>query len=298
MGAGESNVGIEDFREIITAYLNSPANDNFMPAGPEPAFDQALTGLAAGNDFLWSVFKDVVHPRHWTPLEAFQRAYPKTAVTADQLSVLAVVLPHTAATKQAQRKETEFACERWTRNRYRAHPEVLEGLARHLQARLAEKGIRSLNPEFLPQCSVSVGPKFGLASRWSHRHAAFTAGLGTFGLSDGLITRVGKAMRCISLILDKPLPPSPRDYEDPYEYCLYHSSGMCGKCIKRCPAGAISGAGHDKALCQVYLNDKSVPHIAATWPDIAGSYACGLCQVSVPCENCVPPRKGGRASKA
>jgi hypothetical protein len=33
------------------------------------------------------------------------------------------------------------------------------------------------------------------ASSWSERHAAHAAGLGTFGLCDGLITAKGKAMQ-------------------------------------------------------------------------------------------------------
>lgn len=39
-------------------------------------------------------------------------------------------------------------------------------------------------------------PLIGIASRWSERHAAYAAGLGTFSLSDGFISSRGIAHRC------------------------------------------------------------------------------------------------------
>lgn len=278
---------VENIMSQVAEYLSSPANDNAMPAGPEPAYGQALVGLAAGNDPLWLTFKDAVHPEHWTPLEAFELAFADQTVAVEDVSVLAVVLPHTEKTRTEQRRQMEFAGESWIRNRYRAQQTVVEGLARYLQAWLAEQGIRSLNPEFLLQWGCLSSPRFGIASRWSHRHAAFAAGLGTFGLSEGLITPVGKAMRCLSLVIGRALKPTPRNYTGPYDYCLHNANGACGKCINRCPAGAISGEGHDKIRCQDYLK-KTVLHVATTWPDIAGAYACGLCQSGVPCESRVP----------
>ena len=44
-------------------------------------------------------------------------------------------------------------------------------------------------------------------STWSERHVAYAAGLGTFGLSRGLITARGIAMRCGSVVTDLPATP-------------------------------------------------------------------------------------------
>ena len=49
--------------------------------------------------------------------------------------------------------------------------------------------------------------RFGFASTWSERHAAYASGLGTFGLSDGLITPRGQAMRCGSVVARIAVPP-------------------------------------------------------------------------------------------
>ena len=47
-----------------------------------------------------------------------------------------------------------------------------------------------------------MSEKYAYASTWSERHAAYAAGLGTFGLSDGLITAAGQGMgRAVALAM-------------------------------------------------------------------------------------------------
>jgi epoxyqueuosine reductase len=48
--------------------------------------------------------------------------------------------------------------------------------------------------------TVVNSQRYSYASSWSERHAAYAAGLGTFGLCDGLITARGKAVRFGSII--------------------------------------------------------------------------------------------------
>ncbi len=105
---------------------------------------------------------------------------------------------------------------------------------------------------------MAQSEKYGLSSAWSERHAAYVSGLGTFGLCDGLITPLGKAMRCGSVIARLSVTPTPRLYEDHHAYCLFFTKGICGKCADRCPAGAISKEkGHDKKRCQEYIDTKN-----------------------------------------
>lgn len=269
-----------------THFMASPANDAEMPGEPEQIYDQPLWGYAAGDDDLWTKFKEVVHPDHWTPAEAFGLAFPEEKILPEELAVVSWILPQTAATRIDQRAATTFASERWIRYRFFGQPKVNDGLARYLLAKLAEAGVQALAPDLLPEWKAFPT----LTSNWSHRHAAFAAGLGTFGLSDGLITAAGQAMRTGSIVVRLKLSPTPRPYQSPYEYCLFYNSGVCGKCIKRCPCGAISPQGHDKAKCRAYLFEKTKPYYAQTWPDLAGAYGCGLCQAAVPCENKIPPR--------
>jgi len=94
----------------------------------------------------------------------------------------------------------------------------------------------------------------GPASTWSERHIAHAAGLGTFGLSDGLITARGIAHRCGSVVFNAACTPTPRPYTHYQEYCPYLMDGSCGVCMARCPVGAISPSGHDKVKCSNYLS--------------------------------------------
>jgi epoxyqueuosine reductase QueG len=134
------------------------------------------------------------------------------------------------------------------------------------------------------------GP-FAPCSNWSERHAAHAAGLGTFGLSDGLITPRGKAMRTGSVVARISIPPTARPYQDHHAYCLHFSHGTCGKCMARCPVNAISRDGHDKKRCQRYTEGK-VPEFTKNKYNIEVS-VCGLCQVDIPCMHHIPDPEEG-----
>ncbi|HIJ82363.1 MAG TPA: epoxyqueuosine reductase, partial [Desulfuromonadales bacterium] len=121
---------------------------------------------------------------------------------------------------------------------------------------------------------------------WSERHAAYTAGLGTFSLSDGLITPAGIAHRCGSVITDVWLPPTPRTAGSHHSNCLYHRNGSCGACIARCPVGAISSEGHDKNICRELVYDTAPSKLSEKYG--TPQTGCGLCQTNVPCENSIP----------
>ena len=125
-------------------------------------------------------------------------------------------------------------------------------------------------------------------SDWSERHAAYAAGLGTFGLSKGLITAKGVAGRYGSVITDAEFPVTPRPYTDPFEYCI-----LCGACGVRCPGKAIDvtkgcALGKDQKLCEAYVGSGITPPHG---PNQRVRYGCGKCQTAVPCECGIPGRK-------
>jgi epoxyqueuosine reductase QueG len=116
-------------------------------------------------------------------------------------------------------------------------------------------------------------------SNWSERHAAYICGLGTFGLSKGLITRKGVAGRYVSIITAAEFEGDTRPYTGIYEYCTF-----CGACVRNCPGGAISQkTGKSHPLCSAFVESTRVQH--------APRFGCGKCQVRVPCEAGIP---GGR----
>ncbi|MDR1079660.1 MAG: 4Fe-4S ferredoxin [Deltaproteobacteria bacterium] len=261
--------------------------DNASPVDGERLFAPPFFGYAAGDDPAWRTLSSGAVECSWTPLEAFRLGIPDSSASASDLTVVSAVLPATPETTGDQAATERFPAARWLASRH-SHGRSVDGLARCLASRLGSMGIERVVPDHLPSFRTLRHPVHVFTSTWSHRHAAWAAGLGTFGLSEGLITRAGVAHRLTSVIVRARLAPTPRTYAGFRDWCLFYSSGKCGKCIGRCPPGAISAGGHDKELCRSYANDVVRPWAAARFPDMEGAYACGLCQAGVPCASRAP----------
>jgi ferredoxin len=269
---------------IIRDFINrSPENTLKNPAN-EKAWADPLVGFSRGDDPLYQSYKEHVGPFHWTPLELFNLAFPQSKAGADQLTIISWVLPQTEQTKADLRKETTYPSESWARARIFGE-EVNVKLRKHVAATLEASGIEAVAPMLFSQWTTKMSDRFGFASTWSERHAAHASGLGTFGLTDGLITPLGQAMRCGSVIARIQIPPTPRPYKDHHAYCLFYSRGTCGKCIQRCPANAVTKSGHDKLKCRAYL-DMTKTYVPAHFG--FEGYGCGFCQSGTPCESRIP----------
>lgn len=268
-------------RDVVRALHELQASRD----GPGRWFGAPLVGVAGGADPLFAAFKRHVGPGHWTPLEAFRLGSPDAGAGADELSVVAWILPHAEATKRANRAETALPAERWAQAK--AFGEALnDALRERVVALLAEAGIEAVAPVRLPAWTTG-----DVTSVWSERHAAYAAGLGTFGLCDGLITPVGKAMRCGSVVARAALAPTPRPYADHHAYCLAYAEDRCRACAARCPAGAVTERGHDKYACLAYLEKVRREVVEPRFGVLTD--ACGLCQTGVPCESGIPARRAG-----
>ncbi|WP_073613196.1 4Fe-4S ferredoxin [Desulfopila aestuarii] len=268
----------------IDSWMDNPANNSLEPGSDVPAFARPLVGFALGEDDLFRFLKtDIGSDFYWTPEQAFSLAYPDERVGATELTVITWILPQTKQTRLAHRKAVNMPSIEWSKTRHYGE-KVNENLRRHVVDLFRSKGYQACAPVLLPQWSRAQSEKYGFASSWSERHAAHVCGLGTFGLSDGLITPAGKAVRVGSVIVRKRYPPTPRTYTNHYEWCLFYSRGKCQACIERCPAGAISKVGHDKAKCKAYIRDVTAVHVEQEQLGFKVN-SCGFCQTKVPCEN-------------
>ncbi|HMK47326.1 MAG TPA: hypothetical protein VK436_11940 [Methanocella sp.] len=267
--------------DIIRDFcLNSPDN-SLKNKENDRAFDSPIVGFSSGVDPLYLKLKKDIGPFYMTPLEIFERSFPSVPVRADELTVISFILPLTKRTREDNRKETFHPSERWARAKHYGE-EFSAKLCTHVIGTLERAGYEAAAPAHTPLWSIATSERYGRASTWSQRHTAYVSGLGTFGLCDGLITDQGKAVRCDSIIARISISPTPRPYTDHHAYCLFYAYGTCGRCIERCPAGAITTYGHDKVRCRAHVNDITQPYVKDHF-DI-DDYGCGLCQTGVPCE--------------
>lgn len=133
-----------------------------------------------------------------------------------------------------------------------------------------------------------------LVSNWSHRHMAYAAGLGTFGINNMLITKLGCCGRFSSIVTNIDSDILPFDSPMEQEMCSYKQDGSCGVCIANCPGLALHpeshdkfGAGFSRARCyDVCLENAALypfPEDLAPSYVVPGSEVCGKCVTGSPC---------------
>jgi len=269
----------------IKSFINESPENTLYKEKYEKAFADPIIGFSSGDDPLYQFYKEDIGDFYWTPLEIFEKTFPRLRVASDELTIISWILPQTEATKSDNRKQTFYPSERWARARI-CGEEVNDKLRKNVTATLQKAGFEAIAPILsLFWESGKTSKRYGIASTWSERHAAYTSGLGTFGLCDGLITPKGKAMRCGSVIANIKIPFTKRLYYDHHAYCLFFSKGICRKCIQRCPAGAITKMGHNKVKCREHLQITR-DYVKSRFG--FKGYGCGLCQTNVPCESKIP----------
>ena len=254
----------DDLKEkIINEMLKICTNSkNALPNNHRIAiFDNPLIGFASANDPLFLKLKEpeVVGPHYKLPRDWLP----------DAKSVIAYFLPFSSVIKKANRKPGLPAME-WVYGRIEG--EEFNVFMRQSIIRLIEQnGGKAVAPLLEEDYKVS-----NLRANWSERHAAYIAGLGTFGLSKSLITAKGCAGRYGSVITNLELTPDKQKYQVHHAFCR-----NCGKCVEKCPSGAITPEGKNVNVCYQYLRN-------VIKPQFAPRYGCGKCQTGVPCESSFP----------
>jgi epoxyqueuosine reductase QueG len=271
-------------RGLISDFIATSPHNTMKNKNEDPAWDDVLIGFVSGADQIWQQYKEYVGAFHWTPWEVFNQHCPNKPAGPEELTVISWVLPQREDVRKANRRSRKFPAEDWAR--IRVYGEAFNAeLRKHVAESLTRSGHAAIAPMLVSNWTIVKSERFSYASSWSERHAAYAAGLGTFGLCDGLITARGKAMRAGSVVARVSLEPTPRPYNDHRAYCLFFADGTCGKCIDRCPVRAITEAGHDKEKCRKHLA-RSREYVKETYK--FEGYGCGLCQVGVPCEAGIP----------
>ena len=229
-------------------------------------FEAPIFAVGSPDDGLFKRLKDpdvigghVISPDEWLP---------------GAKTVISFFLPFTSEIKKANTKDSQWPADEWLHGRYEGQ-QLLSMLLDYLVDTISDAGFETLAPAMDQRFRSGAGEN-KYTSNWSERHVAYICGLGTFGLSKGVITKRGISGRFGSILTELDLPKDSRDYSDIHGYC-----NMCGSCIARCPALAISFKNGKKSpLCLDFLQKVEAKH--------SPRYGCGKCQTSVPCESGAP----------
>lgn len=271
-------------QKVLGDFIADPRRNNLGPGSHEPAWEDFLLGVASGDDPLWDQLKGHAAPQHWTPSEAFAASGDVGLAQPEELTVISWAVCQTEATKAANRLETRMPSEPWARARIYGQ-EGNRALHQVMLDAFRAAGYQAVAPSLLPAWSEARPHTDHWSSTWSERHVAYVSGLGTFGLSGGLITAKGMAVRFGSVVVRAVAQPTLRPYQGPFEYCLHFNGGECFACVDRCPSGSVNVEGRDKEACAGLLR-RSEEYVRLHYG--FDGYGCGLCQTAVPCESGIP----------
>lgn len=291
-GRSDAHIAVPDeewfIRSITDKIAHHPENGMEYPFYDEPIFDAPLVGFVRGDDPIFDQFKEIIGPHHFTPFEIMKWQAENNGVTPpkpEDLSVVSFVMPMTRNTKRDNAAANDWPSERWAQTRLSG--EILsQTIVREIVTDLMDRGILAISPDVTSMFNKKRYPKVGWASPWSHRHIAYAAGLGTFGMQDFLITEKGCAHRLGSFVVNVKLAPNRRRPEDIHAYCLHYQGLNCLQCATRCPVHAITAENaHDKEACYRKVA-KSLKYCNKYYHLFI--YGCGLCATGVPCESGIP----------
>lgn len=219
---------------------------------------EPLIAYADAEDKMFYELKKIVSPSHALPKDFLKEA--KTVIT------YFIPFDYTVIKSNIEGKE----CSKLWAIAYIETNQLISDLNTFINKDLKKMGF---NSTIIP--ATHNFDKKKLISDWSHRHAAFIAGLGSFGLNNMLITDKGCCGRVGSLVTDLKIEPSQKKNK---EYCLFKHNNTCKKCVDRCTNDALKVNCYDRHKCyEMCLRNDEI------YSDIGLSDVCGKCLVGVPC---------------
>lgn len=232
-----------------------------------------LVGFAAADDPLFEQLKTAVSPTHELPQD----------LLANAGTVISFFLPFDKAVTSTNIKK-RLSSPEWAVS-YIETNELIKQLSLHLMELFAASG-----EEVISIRATHNWLEDKLISNWSHRHVAFIAGLGRFGLNNMLITSKGCSGRIGSLITSAVIRPDSRPV---VESCLYKYDGSCKKCVGKCVNEALYETSFDRFKCYDQLLENVKEHKSVGYADV-----CGKCLAAVPCSHFNPVNMKLRSKKA
>ncbi len=142
------------------------------------------------------------------------------------------------------------------------------------------RGLQKMGDKVVSIAPTHIFDEKELISNWSHKHIAYIAGLGNFGIHKMLITEKGCCGRLGSVITTLALSTTMRT-EKPY--CLYYYNKSCKQCVEKCTFNALRMNDYDRKKCYDMCLENAHLYSSLGLADV-----CGKCVSMVPCSHSNP----------
>lgn len=244
----------EKIRTLIKEYIQEYSTKKEVKTG----WEEPIVQFADADDKMFMELKEVVSPTHFIPQDFLEGAQ----------TVISYFIPFSQSVVNSN-IEGNYSSREWA-IAYIETNELISNLNDYINQNLASLNYQS---KIIP--ATHNFDEESLMSNWSHRHVAYIAGLGKFGLNNMLITDRGCCGRVGSIITDLKIEATRRSDQ---EYCLYKSKGLCKRCVQNCVNGALKIDSFDRHKCYEILLENNRLHTDLDLTDV-----CGKCSVNLPC---------------
>jgi epoxyqueuosine reductase QueG len=252
----------EEIRAEIVGFVARHGGER----GTETRWRRPLAGFASAADPLFARFRSVVSPSHFMPGDLLPGAR----------TVIAFFVPFEPGTARAN-LAGRLAAREWAMAYIETNALIAE-LGAHLAAMLESRGHGAAATPATHNFDERT-----LVSSWSHRHVAWAAGLGAFGLNNMLITAQGCCGRLGSVLTTLELEADPAPAA---EACLHKRGFPCGACARRCVNEALFEDRFDRGRCHAICRENG-----ENFRPLGKATVCGKCVVGLPCSFAIPLEK-------
>lgn len=244
----------KQIEDLIKEYVRKyPEEKSVKTRWKEP-----IVAFADAGDEMFKKLKEVISPSHALPEDFLP----------DARTIITYFLPFADFVVKSN-IEGRVSSKIWA-IAYIETNQLIADLNKYIQKQLRQS---RYNSTIIPATHNFDEQK--LISEWSHRHVAYIAGLGKFGLNNMLITDKGCCGRIGSIVTNLKLEPTIRDDK---EYCLYKARGTCNRCVERCVNDALKINSFNRQKCyEMCLSNAEI------YSDLGLADICGKCLVNVPC---------------
>jgi len=250
---------IETIKSTIVDYKASNQTDNLWK---EPIIEI----IPAEND-KFKILKDAVSPDHFMPND----------VLPDAKSIVVFFMPFEENIVSSNDNGPKVS-EEWVRA-YLTTNDLIKKISDNIETLMIKNGYRAGK---IPATHNFDTKK--IVSNWSHRHIAYLAGMGTFGINNMLITKNGCCGRFGSIVINYKFNEYKKINANAMEEkCLNKKNGSCGICQKKCIANVYANGKFDRFGCYKQCLENAENHRHIGHADV-----CGKCLVGLPCSTKEP----------